>query len=678
MWTLGQSGLGLGNQAGSERTSFSETTNGLSMRGLTDRKGIFTIPPNHPNQGSASGSSSMNLSEFPALRAGAAANGNQSSQIQDSLYKSIASMRLNSSASSGNKDSQLDFSIDEFPALGNPKPIKRGGTSGSINQTTVDFSNLEKSRDGSYGENMQNILKFNDGKILDNNSNGNLKKHEESNRTVETQNQSRTEEISNQDHPSNKNTDLESADQAKVNSNMATKAEKASGMERENSNQSSASSSKYKHIAQIDNLSARFGIMGLLTTNDYGFDISKFGLSLNSTGNLFSSFGSPWADIYPVSAISEPNYLVPPIYNSAQLPPASTKLAQMSEETLFYIFYSMPKDEMQLLASEELYKRQWRYHKELQIWITKDIDSQPFARTAHGEQGVFVVFDPTTWQKQKKEILVLYEALEENANISDQIKGMAQNTNLNQAQTSGNNAGSVVPNNLTNNSGPGVLSYSSAIQGVNPNKGSSDDNTGGESNRNAVAQQIQYSGQQNLDRSSDMNRMGNAIPSPGMRSGNGVLGGGLDGNNQSQYQNILQQQQNSLLGMGSYNNGNIANMSMGLPGNIQGGGFGQFMARNQMVMNNMMAAPGGNTLQQQQLMAHQQQVQMGMMGNSGMGGLGVNGMGLIGGNGQVLGNNQMMGQMPVSGGQVIGGSSGTGGSIVPSNLPEDMATSIIN
>ncbi|KAJ2814149.1 transcriptional regulator [Coemansia sp. 'formosensis'] len=84
-----------------------------------------------------------------------------------------------------------------------------------------------------------------------------------------------------------------------------------------------------------------------------------------------------------------------------------------TEETLFYIFYTMPREEMQLVAAEELYRRQWRYHKELHLWLTKDPDTQPTARTPRGEQSVFIFFDPGVWQKVKKEFLVIYEMLED-------------------------------------------------------------------------------------------------------------------------------------------------------------------------------------------------------------------------------------------------------------------------
>ena len=40
-------------------------------------------------------------------------------------------------------------------------------------------------------------------------------------------------------------------------------------------------------------------------------------------------------------------------------------------ETLFYIFYNMPRDTLQAYAATELYNRDWRYHKDLKLWFTK-------------------------------------------------------------------------------------------------------------------------------------------------------------------------------------------------------------------------------------------------------------------------------------------------------------------
>lgn len=49
----------------------------------------------------------------------------------------------------------------------------------------------------------------------------------------------------------------------------------------------------------------------------------------------------------------------------------TTHLSKFHLETLFYIFYSMPKDVLQAYAAQELYSRDWRYHVELKIWLKR-------------------------------------------------------------------------------------------------------------------------------------------------------------------------------------------------------------------------------------------------------------------------------------------------------------------
>lgn len=44
-------------------------------------------------------------------------------------------------------------------------------------------------------------------------------------------------------------------------------------------------------------------------------------------------------------------------------------------ETLFYIFYSMPGNEAQVFAADELCVRQWHYHKDLEVQLAIYIPS---------------------------------------------------------------------------------------------------------------------------------------------------------------------------------------------------------------------------------------------------------------------------------------------------------------
>ncbi|KAJ1951154.1 transcriptional regulator [Linderina macrospora] len=157
----------------------------------------------------------------------------------------------------------------------------------------------------------------------------------------------------------------------------------------------------------------RYGMLGMLATNDYGFDTSKFGLPLPSAGPLYPTFGSPWADQSQTYGLIEPDFKLPACYNQHQPPAVVSKIPSLQDETLFYVFYTVPRSELQLAAADELYRRQWRYHKELRLWLTKDPDSRPTAQTPRGEQGVFIFFDTNVWQKVKKEFLILYELLED-------------------------------------------------------------------------------------------------------------------------------------------------------------------------------------------------------------------------------------------------------------------------
>ncbi|KAL5982785.1 putative NOT transcription complex subunit vip2 [Asimina triloba] len=106
----------------------------------------------------------------------------------------------------------------------------------------------------------------------------------------------------------------------------------------------------------------RFGLLGLLsvikmsdpdlTSLALGIDLTTLGLNLNSSENLHKTFGSPWSD---EPAKGEPEYVVPECYYAKQPPPLHPRyFSKFQAETLFYIFYSMPKDEAQLFAAYEL------------------------------------------------------------------------------------------------------------------------------------------------------------------------------------------------------------------------------------------------------------------------------------------------------------------------------------
>lgn len=167
----------------------------------------------------------------------------------------------------------------------------------------------------------------------------------------------------------------------------------------------------------------RFGLLGLLniikmsadpdmSMITLGTDLEKLGLDLGSSNNLASSFITPWAEPEQVAELNlESEFQLPSCYN-VQPPPALSKMAAFTDETLFFIFYSQPRDAAQEAAAEQLYKRNWRYHKDLHLWLTKDVGSEPTQKTATYERGTYIFFDPNIWERVQKEFVLVFEHLE--------------------------------------------------------------------------------------------------------------------------------------------------------------------------------------------------------------------------------------------------------------------------
>ncbi|KAJ6805773.1 putative NOT transcription complex subunit VIP2 isoform X2 [Iris pallida] len=163
----------------------------------------------------------------------------------------------------------------------------------------------------------------------------------------------------------------------------------------------------------------RFGLLGLLSVirmNDpdltslaLGIDLTTLGLNLNATENLHKTFGSPWSD---EPAKGEPEYNIPSCYYARPAPRLQEgHFERFHLSTLFYIFYSMPRDEAQLFAAHALYSRGWFYHKEQQLWFSRV--AEPLVKTSSYERGVYLCFDPNTWETVRKEnFVVQYEAVE--------------------------------------------------------------------------------------------------------------------------------------------------------------------------------------------------------------------------------------------------------------------------
>ncbi|XP_048767354.2 CCR4-NOT transcription complex subunit 2-like isoform X1 [Ostrea edulis] len=171
----------------------------------------------------------------------------------------------------------------------------------------------------------------------------------------------------------------------------------------------------------------QFGIAGLLTfiraanENDHnlialapGIDLTTLGLNLNSPDNLYSTFQSPWVD--SPCRPQDIDYHVPVeyltnIFLRDKLAPI--KLNRYGEDVLFFLFYMNGNDFIQLAAAAELYTRDWRYHKEERVWITRAPGVEPLMKSATYERGTYYFFDVQNWRRVAKEFHLEYDKLEE-------------------------------------------------------------------------------------------------------------------------------------------------------------------------------------------------------------------------------------------------------------------------
>lgn len=104
-------------------------------------------------------------------------------------------------------------------------------------------------------------------------------------------------------------------------------------------------------------------------------------------------------DIPPRSPV--PKFRLPDCYQVKNVQPIEAKISSFNEETLMWIFYSCPRDIKQQMAAAELNNRNWRWHKKMQMWLTKDDVMVPQSLGPTHERGYYVVWDTANWRKER-------------------------------------------------------------------------------------------------------------------------------------------------------------------------------------------------------------------------------------------------------------------------------------
>lgn len=161
-----------------------------------------------------------------------------------------------------------------------------------------------------------------------------------------------------------------------------------------------------------------------------GQDIHTLGLDLRQSTPLHTTFMGPFAaaGAAPPRPL-ETDFTLPDCYNVQNVIPIDQRINGFSDETLMYIFYSMPRDIMQEMVAEELMGRKWRFHKVEKMWLTRDESAPAPMELESGvkEQGTYLWWDYKSWRKVRRPYVLRYEDLDDHLQRSGGLAGGAMN-----------------------------------------------------------------------------------------------------------------------------------------------------------------------------------------------------------------------------------------------------------
>ncbi|KAF8863231.1 NOT2 family protein-like protein [Acephala macrosclerotiorum] len=141
-----------------------------------------------------------------------------------------------------------------------------------------------------------------------------------------------------------------------------------------------------------------------------GADLSALGFDLASTEPFSNQIFSLFDNEPPRPAV--PRFTLPECYTVGNVATLESKMSNFNDEALIFMFYSNPGDMQQVMAAQELHSRNWRYHKKLQLWLTKDDLMVPQPLGNGTERGYYIFFDIKQWHRERREFTLIYEDLE--------------------------------------------------------------------------------------------------------------------------------------------------------------------------------------------------------------------------------------------------------------------------
>lgn len=173
-----------------------------------------------------------------------------------------------------------------------------------------------------------------------------------------------------------------------------------------------------------------------------GQDLSTLGLRMEQSEPLHQRFLGPFASERAVPRPLETEYTVPACYTVQNVVPLQQRINGFTEETLFYIFYTMPRDITQELVAEELMGRKWRFHLREKMWLTRDENAPAPVEIEPGvsESGTYLWWNPNVWRRERRQYLLRYDELDDHLQRSGAVNAAANTAGANGGAMAGFNA----------------------------------------------------------------------------------------------------------------------------------------------------------------------------------------------------------------------------------------------
>lgn len=165
-----------------------------------------------------------------------------------------------------------------------------------------------------------------------------------------------------------------------------------------------------------------------------GQDLNSLSVSSDTSTPLLRTFPGPFAPpgAFPPRPLDS-DYTIPDCYIVQNVAPIQQRISGFTEDTLFYIFYTSPKDIIQEEVATELMSRKWRFHMKEKMWLTRDDTTAApvILEKDVCEQGYYIWWDWRNWKRARRAYTLRYEDLDDHLSGAGRTAAPAGTSNAN-------------------------------------------------------------------------------------------------------------------------------------------------------------------------------------------------------------------------------------------------------